>query len=249
MKVKTGKYSLRSVVINVVMAGGLLCLLSWLFFYVVLPFVTNKGKDVVVPDLKGLSFQEATSVLTEAELTFEVTDSAFDAEQPALTVLEQYPNAKSKVKINRRINLKVNSINPPTVPFPDLTGSTFDFARGQLNLLGLKIGRIQYRPDIANNTVLEATLAGSKIQPGQPIHKGSSIDLMVGVSTEKFPLPDLSGMSYDEAENYLLGMNLTVKAVYDAEGEQGKSNKIHRQYPLPGDTVKQGDGVELWVYR
>jgi eukaryotic-like serine/threonine-protein kinase len=135
MKFKIQSNTLKGLLIHLSLAACLVMLLSFTFFYKVLPNATNKNKVVTVPDLNGMSFEEAKIFLETRELSFEVTDSAYDSELKPLTVLEQFPKPLSKVKIQRKINLKLNARNAPLVVIPDFSGSTFDFAKRQLQTL------------------------------------------------------------------------------------------------------------------
>ena len=248
MKFKIDTKTLRGLLINISLTVGLLTILSFTFFYEVLPRLTNKDKVVTVPDLNGMSFEEAKKFLETRDLSYEVIDSLYDSETLPLTVLEQFPIALSKVKIERKVNLRLNARNAPLVIIPDVTGSTFDFAQKQLKNSDIKIASIKYRPDLAMNSILEMSLNGTKIKKGQRIPKGSKIDLVIGSSVDKpFPLPDFSGMIYDEVEVYLLGLNLKIGKLHEVQDDSTGLNTIQKQSPLPGDSVKQFDTVDLWV--
>jgi beta-lactam-binding protein with PASTA domain len=249
MKLKIESNTLRGLLTNLSLVTGLLIILSFTFFYKVLPNVTNKDRVVTVPDLNGMSFEEAKKFLETRELSYEVIDSVYNSEASPLTVLEQFPRPLSKVKIERKINLKLNAKNAPLIVVPDLTGSTFDFVQKQLKPLDIRIGNVRYRPDIAINSILEMSLNGTKIQTGQRIPKGSRIDLLIGSSIDKpFPLPDFSGMTYDEVELYLLGLNLKIGETHNIQDANSGLNTIQKQSPLPGDSVKHFDTVDLWVF-
>lgn len=249
MKLNIATNTLKGLLIHLGMASAVLMLLSFTFFYQVLPHLTNKNRVVSVPDVSGMTLDKASKFLGDRDLNYEVTDSSYHSTLPPLTVLKQYPKASSKVKINRKISLTLNARTPPAVSFPDLTGSTFDFAQQQLKSLGLQIGTIQYRPDIAHNAILEARTNGKLLTAGQRVRKGSWIDLVIGNHNDQFPLPDFTGMPFDEAEAYLLGMNLKLKQTHFIEDESKEANTILKQLPLPDSTVRFGDDVELWVVK
>src|SRR5687768_15110112 len=211
MKLKIKTDTLKGLLTHIAIVIGLLLLLSFTFFYKILPGVTNKDSIVTVPDLQGMTLSEASNFLETRDLGYEVTDSSYNLDLPPLTVLGQYPKPWTKVKINRKINLKLNAPKPPTVKYPDLNGSTFEFAQSQLKSLDLRIGTIEYRPDIAQNSILESKTGRTKIHPGQLIPKGTKIDLIIGGPTDKFALPDFTHMPLDEAEAYILGMTLKIK--------------------------------------
>ena len=118
--------------------------------------------------------------IRDKDLKIEVADSSYSPESDPLTVLEQFPRAHAQVKPHRKISLTLNARIPPTITFPDLTGSTFDLAQKQLRNLDLRIGSVSYRPDIAHNVILESRANGQKVSVGQRVTKGSKIDLVVG---------------------------------------------------------------------
>lgn len=203
---------------------------------------------VTVPDVEGMTFIEAQKFLVGLELGYETIDSAYNSEFPPLTVLKQFPGESTKVKVHRKINLTLNARNPPVILYPNLVGSTFDFAQRQLKQLDLKVGTIQYKPDIAHNVILESKVMGNTVHAGQGIPKGSTVDLIIGSNVDEFPLPDFARMPFDEAEAAILGINLKIKSLNSVIEQSEDSNKVQRQYPLPGAVVRHGDEVELWIY-
>ena len=76
---------------------------------------TRHGQSLEVPSVKGKSMQQAIDILDDANLEYKILDSAFMADMPPSSVLEQTPRAGTKVKQGRTIYLTVNSFNAPTV--------------------------------------------------------------------------------------------------------------------------------------
>ncbi len=192
--------TLKKLLTSIVLIAVFIGLLSFGFFYELLPNLTNKDRVITVPDVRGMSLNEAIGFLDSKDLSFVISDTAYNLEMAPLAVLEQYPRPESKVKINRKINIVLNALNPPTVLFPDLNGTSFDFAQRQLKALDLRLGAIHYKPDIARNAVLESRINGITIHSGQKISKGSIIDLVVGSPSENFPMPDFQEMELYEVE-------------------------------------------------
>ncbi|MFD1000406.1 PASTA domain-containing protein [Ohtaekwangia kribbensis] len=190
MSFKIGSNSVRGLVLNIGLVLVLLGLMSFVFFYKVMPYVTNQNKVVTVPDLRGMTNKEAVRFLAARQLQYEFGDSLFRADVDPLLVLDQYPKANSKVKIYRKIKLNLNAATPPLVVYPDLSGFTYQFARQQLESLGLSIGNIYYKSDIAVNAVLESQLAGKTLLPGQQISKGTVVDLIIGMPGDKSDFMD-----------------------------------------------------------
>lgn len=163
-----------------------------------MPDVTNHYKIVTVPDLRGMTNKEAVRFLEARQLQYEFGDSVFRADAAPLVVLDQYPRANAKVKVYRKIKLSLNATIPPLVAYPDLNGYTYQFAKQQLESLGLRVRIFTYKPDVAINAVWESRLAGKKLLPGQSIAKGTAVELVIGMPMDKtLSLPDNQEMNYD----------------------------------------------------
>jgi beta-lactam-binding protein with PASTA domain len=66
---------------------------------------------------------------------------------------------------------------------------------------------------------------------------------------DRFPLPNLKDMLFDEAEAYILGMDLKIRQIHYLKEEGGTINTVQKQAPVAGDTVRPGDKVELWIIK
>ncbi|HEY8938343.1 MAG TPA: PASTA domain-containing protein [Cyclobacteriaceae bacterium] len=169
---------------NILVILGLFSLLSFVFFYEYLPYATHKNQIITVPDIKGQGLDQAINYLKDHDLRIEVSvDSGYNLLAEPLTVLDQYPHALSKVKVNRAITVKLNARIAPLITFPDLTGSTPELAKKQLSDLGIRIGKLSYEPDIAINSILSAHINNREIHAGEKVRMGSLVNLTVGMDS------------------------------------------------------------------
>lgn len=169
---------------------------------------------------------------------------------PALTIISQYPLPGSKVKEGRKIYVTVVSRTAPLIKMPKLTDMTHRSAQMLLKSVGLEEGNISYVPDMAQNAVLRQMYNGKEILPGQPIAKGSKIDLELGegLGTAQFEAPSAIGMPLDEAKIAIVGAGLKVGQVMEVPAEEGQApGSIVRQNPDAGNKVRIGDVIDLWV--
>jgi beta-lactam-binding protein with PASTA domain len=184
MKFQFRKSSLKSLLLNILIIFSLFSLLSFVFFYQYLPYATNKNHVVTVPDVKGKDLNQATNYLRNRDLQIAVSvDSGYNVTAEPLTILDQYPHALSKVKVNRTITVKLNARISPLISFPDLTGSTPELAKRQLSDLGIRIGKIIYEPDIAINSILSAQINNLEVHAGEKVRVGSLVNLTIGVDS------------------------------------------------------------------
>ena len=220
------------------------------FFYLYLPNTTNHGETITLPNMVGMSYEEIDEFLTSRDLQYKVrNDSSYDEKYPALTILNQHPKPGSQVKINRKVYLTLNARKPPLVGMPNLIDRSLVNAENTLRDMGLKIGNIDYVPDLAENAVLKQLYQGNPIAAGEFVPKGSKIDLVVGdgYGSVAFEMPELVGREFDEAKIYLLGLRLQVGSILPREADEEFTGLIVEQNPEAGTEVRSGQLVDLWI--
>ncbi|MFL1895901.1 PASTA domain-containing protein [Aquimarina sp. 2-A2] len=143
---------------------------------------TNHDQRIVVPSLSKKTLDEVKQILEEKELRYEVQDSAnFDPAYPRYSVIEQNPAAGNSVKENRKIYVTLNPSGYRKIEIPqDVIQKTRRQVEPKLLALGFKIGSITYKPNIAEDMVLELRHKGKRVQPGTKLMKTSTIDLVLG---------------------------------------------------------------------
>lgn len=195
----------------IALISGIVFLL--LLFYS-LRFYTRHGEAVGVPVLKGISVEDAINRLEDQGFRYQV-DSVYQADKNPGLVIEQDPDAGTKVKRNRTLYLTIITKNAPEVQLPNLTEMALLEAVSTLNNYGLKLGDTIYIPDIARDRVLDVKYGGQKINTGQPIPKGSRIDLVLGngMGESEVTVPNLVGYTLDEAIFSIKGASLTLGTV------------------------------------
>lgn len=251
MKLNLKKYTstLGGVLASIAATIIVILLLAVIYFYMYLPAATNHGETITVPSIEGLHVSELEDFLVKRTLRYEVNDSSYTEEFPPLTVLRQFPAAGSKVKENRVIYISLNRVTPPTVPMPNLVDGSLINAEAILRGNELKRGRIQLVRGPFLNLVKEMRYEGTKIEPGTRIPKGSVIDLVVeDGGNNSFPAPDVRGYTLEDAKIPIFGshLNISIEVVGDTLGGT-EPVVVLKQKPQPGENIKVGDVVEVWV--
>lgn len=215
---------------------------------------TRHGESFPIPNFTGLTVEEIESIADENDLKYEIVDSIhFDGAKPGV-VVEQIPEPGSEVKRNRIIFLTINSTVPEKVTLPKLTDISFRQAQALIENCGITLGNISYQPSEYNNLVLKVVQNSRELSTGDIILKGSSVDLVIGSSSgsQDTPLPNLTGLTYNEADNLLKSNFLnTGVLIYDESiitPEDTLSALIWKQYPNYQNTriVNLGTSVDLW---
>ncbi|MDR0833110.1 MAG: PASTA domain-containing protein [Candidatus Symbiothrix sp.] len=116
---KQGNFG-RILLKNILLALGIVLVLVFVVLKC-LDFYTRHGKEVTVPDVKGLSTVEAQSFLTNQGLQGVVVDSTFVKNKPSGTILETIPPVGNRVKAGRTIYLTINSHAARLLTVPEVT--------------------------------------------------------------------------------------------------------------------------------
>jgi beta-lactam-binding protein with PASTA domain len=200
--------------VNILAALGLILVLVFIFFFS-LDWITGHGKEEKVPAVTGQNITAATKMLEAKGFDVEVVDSIFVDSIARLSVVKQSPEADASVKAGRTIYLTINRAIAPEVEMPSLVGFSIKSAQMMLLSLNLKMGDTSYRPDIARNAVLEQLYNGIVIKQGTKIPMGSTISFVLGsgLGGSDLDVPDLTGLTVQEALNTLKARNLGVGAI------------------------------------
>ena len=146
-----------------------------------LKIATNHGDYIEVPDLAKKPVDEVERILDNADLRYEVLDSAdYDPDYPKFSVISQDPEAGNKVKKNRKIYLTLNPSDYRKVSVPNVIQVTRRNAESIMKAVGLYIGEVSYVDDIGKDMVLSIKYEGREIFPGEMLPKTSVIDLVCG---------------------------------------------------------------------
>jgi len=216
-----------------------------------LTLYTRHGQGLLVPKLEGMNIANAQQVLEAQGLQYQV-DSIYVVDKPPGLVIEQDPDPGTNVKISRTVYLTMVTQKAPDVILPDINGKRFLEVQSTLINYGLKVGDTTYASGIERNIVLQSSLAGKAIDKGQAISKGSRVDLILGdgKGTSEVDLPNLVGLSLNEARMALLGSSLILGAVtFDTEDHTDSLNaRVTKQLPMPSDSlnkVKIGTAIDV----
>ena len=201
-------------------------------------YVVSAGPaPVAVPDLVGLTGDEAAEALEEAGLGGEASD-AFDA-QPAGTVISQDPAPDTELPAGSTVAYVV-SAGPAPVAVPDLVGLTGDEAAEALEGAGLG-GEA--------SDAFDAQPAGTVISqdpaPDTELPAGSTVAYVVSAGPAPVAVPDLVGLTGDEAAEALEGAGLGGEAsdAFDAQ----PAGTVISQDPAPDTELPAGSTVAYVV--
>lgn len=177
----------KTFLIQLVLAGIVIVVLAFLTMQW-LDYSTNQDQRIEVPDLAKMNLDNVEDRLNEMDLDFEILDSAnFNPDFPRYSVIDQVPAPGKFVKEDRKIYLTLNPSGYRKIEVPNnLIRKTRRQVEPTLRSLGFEIGEISYKPDIAEDAVLELRHKGKLVEPGEKLMKTSKIDLVLGDGSGRY---------------------------------------------------------------
>ena len=159
------------IVVVVVMIFGVL---KWMDVY------THHGETVVVPDVKGMTTEEAAKMFRNRGLVAVISDTKYVKDKAAGIILELKPGACEKVKEGRTVYLTVNTLDVPLRVIPDVAdNSSLRQAQAKLLSAGFKLNEVQL-VNGEKDWVYGVKYQGRQLTAGEKIPMGASLTLMVG---------------------------------------------------------------------
>ncbi len=137
----------------------------------------SNGDSVVVPDVIGMSLDDATSEITGAGLVVGEVSHEYSETTPAGRVISQEPVGGEKVSAGTEVDLAV-SLGSETVTVPDVTGMSLDDAKDEITDAGLMVGEVTYD---YSETVPEGHVISQEPAGGETVSPGSAVDLVVSL--------------------------------------------------------------------
>lgn len=236
---------------NLVLIGAVILAMA-AAAHLVMQLGTRHGARRTVPDFSGIKLGDAERIARKFDLELHVNDSLFVPAYEGGIVLDQLPEGGVEVKPGRTVYVTINSFRQKTVPVPYVAGRSLRQAKNMLEIAGLEIDELVYRPDMATNYVLEEYCGGRPVLPESRFEAemGSGVTLYVGVEAERSTTvaPLLVGTPLAQAKSRLWELGLNVGEVSFDEGinllNQSQA-RVYAQSPQAERRLTLGTKVDL----
>ena len=199
--------------------------------------------EVTTPNLVGHTLPEAQTVARGDRLGVQVVAQVNSATVPAGWVVGQDPPAGQAVKVNRVITL-TTSLGPVMLTVPDVRRRSVEEARFTIESSQLVIGELREAYD---NTVPSGFITAQDPAPGASIERGAAVNLTISKGTAVVVLPDLVGMSLDQARRTLQDLGVTLREVIQAPRDDVPPGQIVAMTPAAGTQIQHGDAVGVTI--
>ncbi|WP_413449840.1 Stk1 family PASTA domain-containing Ser/Thr kinase [Georgenia phoenicis] len=224
-------FALTMVLLLLALAGGG----SWWWF------THGPGAYVTVPEVVGLTEDEAVSVLSDAGIDLTVERAHHDT-VPEHEVVSAEPAPGDRVRTDGTVVLNV-SLGILMVEVPPLAGLTQEEAVAALEAAQLTVGQVETPWD---DSVPAGQVISAGVEAGQVIPYDQPVDLVVSAGREPVDLVSVVGADSDTAVSDLERAGL-VAVLEEAHDPEVPAGRVVSQSPAPGEDVQLYRGDEVTV--
>ena len=202
-------------------------------------------KDVQIPELIGLTEEQAIQKIKESNLIYEKESEDYNKDYAEGQIYEQTPKYRANYTIKEKSTIKVKvSKGTEKVVVPKVVGMTYDEAVKALENAKLKAERVEE----TSKTIQEGYVISQEIEANESANAGDAIKIHVSIGTgiAQVVMPNVVGYSEENAKNALTGKNLTVTIEY-SEDTSKNNGEVLSQSIEKGKNIDEGTEVTLVV--
>ncbi len=197
-------------------------------------------EGIPVPDLQGLSFEEAREILKGYELGIKEAGTAYSDTVEKDRIVSQQPEADAKVEKHTTIEVTLSS-GKESIEIPDVVGETEDRAIRTLEENAFKFSKdYEYSSDVEAGRVISQSPEG-----GTQGKEGDEVSLIISKGEELVTVPDVTTTykSEDQARELLADLTVSTDTKYS---ERAEGIVIGQSIPA-GKQVAKGTDITITI--
>ena len=204
----------------------------------------DKSGKVTVPDVRGMSEENAKALLNKKGLGIQVVTRKESKKYKAGKISKQTPEAGEKVSKHTKIEVVVSSgLVGSKKAIPDVSGMSETEAQNELEEEGFKVtSSFQYDDSVESGKVISTTPeAGTKAE------KGSTVTMLVSQGSNKKTVPDVRGMADATAQSTIKSYGFNVGTVTYDYSDSVEKGMVISQTVEPGTKASAGTSISITV--
>ncbi|HZX55868.1 MAG TPA: PASTA domain-containing protein [Ilumatobacteraceae bacterium] len=209
--------------------------------------VSNGPAPRPLPELVGMTLDQATASLQQLGLVLQEGHPVFDETVPAGTVISwmvpDQPGLKAGGTVTPKTTVQVVlSAGPEPRVVPDLTGMTVDEATATLQPLGLVIAQLE--PEFSE-TVASGSIIRQDLPKGSSVDRGAVVSVVVSKGQDLVAVPPLGGLTLQQATDTLTAAGLAVGTVSGNPAGVVVGAQHQGVDVLPGQQLTRGSTIDI----
>jgi len=206
--------------------------------------IVHSNKEVVVPNLTGLKFEEAKIILKKINLLIEKEAEVFDKSIKPDRVVSQFPEQDSIVREGRIIKVLVSK-GGNSLQMPNIIDLEQREAEIKLKNFGLTIGQEEY---VYSLTIAEGRVVEQSPEPESMISRGNFVNLKIskGLPPEGIKImPNVLGLKKEVVEILLSTLDITFSFDFVLTNREDQKGMAIDQSVKPDQRIPEGHTV--WI--
>ena len=199
-------------------------------------------RDVKVPNVTGLGFDEAAQRLAQAGFKTEQGEQRYNNSAPKMTVLEQSPPPGAREGVGAKVTLVVSG-GQRMVTVPTVTGMTRADAQALLEKEGFDVVDVQQ----SESNSPPGTVIGTRPAAGSAVSTPSTVSIVVSSGAPAPSMPDLMGRDVGAARQVLTQLGVKNVSIMREPSGVAAPGTVISQSPVSGATIAPGTTVTLHV--
>ena len=224
---------------------GLILLFFLAFGGTMLVLNITNPKEVEIPDVVGLTKEEAQQKIESAKLKFEVSSEEYNTEVEENHIISQEPANKGNYKVKEGETIKVVvSKGTEKTKVPNIKGKQREEAIQLIEDAKLNAEVIEE----TSKTVKEGYVISQETDPDTEVNAGETVKIHVSTGTgiKQVTMIDVTGKSEADAKKALEDLKLVVNVGY-SEDSSKDNGVVLKQTVEVGKVVDEGTTVTITV--
>ena len=191
------------------------------------------GKEIIVPDVSGMSEDEAQEKLTDAGFK-PISEFQYDDNVAEGNVISTTPAANSKAAKDTQIKMIVSKgAQKKTVP--DVRGKSEADARSEIQAAGLTVGSTSTQHD---DSVAKGNVISQSVTPGKKVSAGTAVNLVLSSGSDKVSIQNFAGKDEEELLSWASQNGLNASKQKDEYSSNYEEGTIISMSPASGSVSK-----------
>ena len=227
-KTEAGEEVAKNTTIEVVVSSGLV------------------GDSITVPDVSGMTEDEAQSALENAGFRNISSEFTYHDSVPSGQVIGTTPEANAEATEDTEIVMQVSK-GAERKTVPNVVGQKDADAQNTIKSAGLSVGTVTYE---YSDSVAQGIVISQSVDGGKKVSAGTTVDLVISNGPEpaaKVNVPPVTGTSESNARQLIQNAGLSVGTVTYQHSSSVAAGYVISCSPGVGSSVDEGTSVSLVV--
>ncbi len=198
-----------------------------------------------MPNVVGLNVEAAETQIKELGLEFEIEDSVYNSDYEEGEVITQNIKPDSKVKEGFPIKVIV-SLGEKLVEVPEIVNEHSNQGVILIREAGLEEGEITYE---FSEEIPWGIIISQDPEVGEKVSEGEKVSYVVskGPEVEYLLMPNLIGLTQEEAERTILSKGFEVGTISERSNDEYDDGIIYYQSYPAGTEIEVGTSIDIIV--